>query len=74
VRKIRGRRAGAEATQRAVEASTAPQIAILSLELSLSPAERRMQAHTKLIRATAKIHCRQIKSLEGNYAKGNFLS
>lgn len=74
MRKIRGRRAGAEATQSAVDASTAPQTAILNLELCLSPAERRMHAHTKLIRATAKIHCRQIKLVRRIYAKGNFLS
>jgi hypothetical protein len=73
VRNISGRRAGAEATQRAVDDSTAPHTAILNLELCLSPAERRIQAQTRLMRATAKIHYGQIHLFE-RYAKGNFLS
>lgn len=44
----------------AVEASTAPQTAILNLESSLRPAERRTQAQTILMTATAKIHFGQM--------------
>lgn len=58
---MRGRKAGAEATHMAVEASTAPQTAILNLESSLRPAERRTQAQTILMTATAKIHFGQMR-------------
>ena len=50
---MRGRRAGAEATHSAVEASTTAQSATLNLVSWFNPAESRIHEHTTLIKAIA---------------------
>lgn len=51
---MRGLRAGAEATQRAVVASTTAHTATVSFDSSFNPEDSRIQEQTTLISAIAK--------------------
>src|SRR5271170_4937081 len=74
VRKMRGRSAGAEATVRAVVASTSPQSATSNLVPSFSPYDRRIQEQATLRSAIAKRNWCQIYSWGGGSTpNANFL-